>query len=208
MAGEKALREATLVRQCAAGDADAWREFVDGYGTLIRALVRRMLNRFTRRAADTDVDEIVAEVFLALVRRDRILLHRYDPAYRLSTYLGVISRTEVLRFLRRGRRQPGGLEQAERVEDRETNPGPAGDLEERERQAAIRTLRHALGQLAERDRLLLTLRYLDGLDYRAIGEALDVNPESLGQFLHRAKQRLARLVPHLEAFLDRPESSG
>ncbi len=71
--------------------------------------------------------------------------------------------------------------------------------------AAIQTLRTALQKLSERDRQLLTLRYLEGLDYRAIGDALDVNPESVGQFLHRAKQRLAKFVPHLENFLPEPE---
>lgn len=208
MGGDKAQYEADLVRRCAEGERAAWEAFVDGYGTLIHALARRMLSRFTRRAADTDVDEIVAEVFLALLRRDRILLHRYNPEYRLSTYLGVIARTEVLRFLRRGRRRPGDLEEAERIEDKGTNRGPAGTLEAQERQEAIGTLRQALQQLGERDRLLLTLRYLDGLDYRAIGAALDVNPESVGQFLHRAKRRLAKLVPHLEAFLGAPEGPG
>ena len=208
MASDKARYEEDLVRRCAEGERAAWEEFVQGYGTLIHALVRRMLSRFTRRAADTDVDEIVAEVFLALLRRDRILLHRYNPEYRLSTYLGVISRTEVLRFLRRGRRKPGDLEEAERIEDKSTNRGPSGTLEEQERQEAIQTLRAALQQLSERDRLLLTLRYLDGLDYRAIGEALGVNPESVGQFLHRAKRRLAKLVPHLEDFLGGPEGPG
>ena len=85
--------EADLVARCANGDRAAWEAFVDGYGPLIAALVRRMLHRRTGRARDADVDEIGAEVFLALVRRDRILLKRYDPRYRLSTYLGVICRS-------------------------------------------------------------------------------------------------------------------
>ena len=198
-------QEAELVRRCAEGERGAWEEFVDRYGTLIHALGRRMLARRTGRAADTDVDEIVAEVFLALLRRDRILLHRYNPQYRVSTYLGVICRTEVLRFLRRGRRKPVELDEAERIQDREGRPGPLSSLEESERQAAIRTLREALNELNERDRLLLTLRYMDGQDYRTIGATLDVNPESVGQFLHRAKSRLAKRVPHLEAFLQEPD---
>lgn len=208
MPSEKAIYEADLVSRCAGGDEAAWAEFVDAYGVLIRALVRRMLARFTGRASDPDVDEIVAEVFLALVRRDRILLHRYNPEYRLSTYMGVISRTEVLRFLRRGRRKPGDLEEATRIEDKDTNRGPAGALMEQERMDMVQTLRAALLLLSERDRLLLTLRYLDGQDYKAIGAALELNPESVGQFLHRAKKRLALRVPHLEALLQSDTARG
>ena len=208
MKSEKARYEADLVLRCAEGDEAAWTEFVDGYGILVRALARRMLARLTRRAADPDVDEIVAEVFLALVRRDRILLHRYNPEYRLSTYLGVICRTEVLRFLRRGRRKPGDLEEAGRIEDKDSNLGPSGNLIEQERHEKVQTLRDALSKLSERDRLLLTLRYMDGQDDKAIGAALKVNPESVGQFLHRAKRRLARLVPHLESWLEADQTRG
>lgn len=193
--------EADLVARCASGDRAAWETFVDRYGPLITALVRRMLHRRTGRARDADVDEIGAEVFLALVRRDRILLKRYDPQYRLSTYLGVICRTEVLRHLRRGNRLPHDLEEPGRLPERDGTLGPARTLEDREREAAIATLREALGRLPERDRMLLTMKYLDGMDYRSIGEALDLNPESIGQFLHRAKQKLAGEVPHLRPFL-------
>lgn len=193
--------EARLVARCAEGDRSAWESFVDRFGPLITALVRRMLHRRTGRARDADVDEIGAEVFLALVRRDRILLKRYNPQYRLSTYLGVICRTEVLRHLRRGNRLPRDLEEPTRVPERDGTLGPARAMEDRERTAAIASLREALATLEERDRLLLTMKYLDGMDYRSIGEALDLNPESIGQFLHRAKQKLAREVPHLRAFL-------
>jgi len=193
--------EAALVARCAAGDRSAWEQFVDRYGPLITALARRMLGRRTGRAPDSDVDEIAGEVFLALVRRDRILLKRYDSTYRLSTYLGVICRTEVLRHLRRGNRLPHDLEDATRIPEPDGTLGPSRTIEDRERMEAIRTLREALHELEERDRLLLTMKFLDGMDYRSIGAALDVNPESVGQFLHRAKQRLAERVPHLRAFL-------
>ncbi len=193
--------EAELVAACAAGERGAWEEFVDRFGPLLTALARRMLARRTGRAKDSDVDDVVADVFLALLRRDRILLKRYDSKYRVSTYLGVICRTEVLRLLRRGNRLPHDLEDAGRVPQRPGAQTPADNLLEEERVAAVQSLRTALAQLAERDRLLLTLRYLDGLDYRAIGATLGVNPESVGQFLHRAKARLAKQVPHLERYL-------
>ena len=193
--------EAELVARCAAGDRAAWEVFVDRYGPLLQALARRMLARRTGRARDADVEEVVGEVFLALVRRDRILLKRYDPQYRVSTYLGVICRTEVLRQLRRGNRLPHELEEAGHIPERAGTLGPVRALDDRERTEAIESLRDALRQLPERDRALLTLKYLDGLDYRAIGAALDLHPESVGQFLHRAKQKLAQLVPHLQRWL-------
>jgi len=118
MSDEQPHPEVELVARCARGERAAWESFVDRYGPLITALSRRMLFRRTGHARDADIDEISAEVFLALVRRDRILLKRYDPRYRLSTYLGVICRTEVLRHLRRGNRLPRELQEAARIQDR------------------------------------------------------------------------------------------
>ena len=92
--------EALLAARCAAGDEAAWRELVARYGPLLAALARRMLARVGPAVVEADVDEVVAEVFLALLRRERLLLKRYDATFRLSTYLGVICRSEVGRWAR------------------------------------------------------------------------------------------------------------
>ena len=84
---------------------------------------------------------------------------------------------------------------------RVTDPEAPPIRPQRHQPGSIATLREALGRLPDRDRMLLTMKYLDGMDYRAIGAALDLNPESIGQFLHRAKQKLATEVPHLRPFL-------
>jgi len=200
--------EAALVARCASGDAEAWPELVDAYGPLVRALAHRMLQRRAGRASDPDVDEVVADVFLALVRRERLLLRRFDPTYRFSTYLGVICRTQVVRLLRRTTRRPTPVEELGQVPTRESDLGPSAALREQERAEALVSLRAALGELAERDRILLTLRFLDGQDYRAIASALGISPESVGQLLTRAKARLRERVPHLERWLAPVEDEG
>ncbi len=196
--------EAELARRCAEGDPQAWERFVRRYVALLASLARRMLGRALEPVAENDVDEVVAEVFLALLRRDRLLLQRYDPAFRLSTYLGVICRTEVGRLLRRRQREPGGgLRHAEEVAAA-GSPVPLEALLSSERAAALGDLRAALARLGERDRLLLTLRFLEGRDYRAIGALLGLSPESVGQLLKRAKDRLAAELPALRRLIEEP----
>jgi RNA polymerase sigma-70 factor, ECF subfamily len=194
--------EAELLARCAAGDAAAWEEFVRRYGVLLAALARRMLARALHVVSDADVDEVVADVFLALLRRERVLLKRYDPAYRVSTYLGVICRSEVGRLLRRR----GGPARASSLEEERApvapGPDPCEQAAAAERGAALVALRKALEELAPRDRLLLTMRFLEGYDYRAIGAALKLSPESVGQLIHRAKQRLAERLPHLRHLVE------
>ena len=200
--------EAALVLACADGDREAWEAFVRGYGPLLRALGRRMLLRRTGRASDADVEEVISQVFVALCRGDRRLLRRYRPEFRLSTYLGVICRTEVGKLLRR-KALPSvatdfadGGERVDRADPAAESPLSA--LERRERTGALEEVHRALAHLGTRDRLLISLRFIDGQDYGRIAAVLRVAPESVGQLLHRAKQRLARLVPHLAHWVDSP----
>jgi RNA polymerase sigma-70 factor (ECF subfamily) len=194
----RSLPERELVERCAAGEEAAWVAFVERYGVLLAALARRMLARLVRVVGDSDVDEVVAEVFLALLRRERLLLRRYDPTFRVSTYLGVICRSEVGRWARRRGRAAAGALPLDELAPASPAAGPSEALAERERAAALTQVREALQTLAPRDRLLLSMRFLEGLDYRAMGAALGLSPESVGQLLTRAKARLAERLPHLK----------
>jgi RNA polymerase sigma-70 factor (ECF subfamily) len=196
--------EAALVRACADGDRVAWEKFVVGYGALLTALARRMLLRRTGRGTDADADDVVSRVFLALLKNDRRLLRRYRPEFRLSTYLGVICRSEVGRHLR-GRAAPLSLDGPDWSASEAPDPSaetPLTALERSERTAALGALRDALGRLAPRDRLILSLKFVDGLEYAEIADVLRVRRDSVGQLLHRAKQRLARLVPNLAQWVE------
>lgn len=196
--------EADLVRACADGDASAWERFVARYGTLLAALARRMLARRGGPAADADVDDVVSAVLLALVREDRKLLRRYRPEFRVSTYLGVIVRTEAGRHQRRTASRACALEDPAAggaLPPDARAATPLADLVRRERAEAVARLRGALDALPPRDRLLLTLRYLEGLDYGRIADVLHVHRDSVGQWLHRAKARLAQAVPDLERWV-------
>jgi RNA polymerase sigma-70 factor (ECF subfamily) len=197
--------EAALVAACAAGDASAWARFVPRFGPLVAALARRMIARRRGVASDADVDEVTSGVFLALVAADRKLLHRYRPEFRLSTYLGVICRTEVGRLLRRAGRAVSLDADADERGGGHADPravSPLAALSAQERAAGLGALRAALAALPPRDRLLLTLKYIEGLDYVRIAEVLHLRRDSVGQLLHRAKARLAKAVPELERWVD------
>jgi RNA polymerase sigma-70 factor, ECF subfamily len=55
-------------------------------------------------------------------------------------------------------------------------------------------VRVALSLLPERQRLVVFLRYYADLDYRAIADALDIEPGTVGVTLHTAKARLQQLL--------------
>ena len=67
---------------------------------------------------------------------------------------------------------------------------PGAELERREYQER---LRRALGTLPEEHRTALTLRYLEGLDYRAIAQTMGVTDGALRGMLGRALGTLRRM---------------
>jgi len=131
-----------LLKRCIAGEPGAWREFVDLFAATVRALARRYLKLHGQYPDDGTLDDVVQDVMLAITRRDYRLLRNYNPEYTVKTYLGVITRTEVHRALRKKRPYvgtPDDLESTAAGDDRAVE-----QAEERE------LLTCALEQLSDR----------------------------------------------------------
>jgi DNA-directed RNA polymerase specialized sigma subunit len=99
--------ERQLLQDAAAGSIDAWHQFIDRYSGLIYSMVCRYLTR-------PDEDErqsIYVDVLEALYNGG---LERYDGRSSISTWIGVVTRSRCMDFLRKqhGRRQgPSWLSQ-------------------------------------------------------------------------------------------------
>lgn len=177
-----------LLRQCGAGDADAFAELFDRYEP---HLMRFFLHVLGRRE---DAEEAVVDAFLKLWRG--------APAYReeaaARTWLYRIAHGTAIDALRRRRRQPTLDDTITLADDRdsrlewdgeEVDPAVAlvaADEQERERQ----TLRHALDRLDPADRALLVLLYFEGYSYVQIASITGNSLSSLKGLLYRARQRL------------------
>ena len=174
-----------LVERCVAGEPGAWRQFVDRFAPTVRALARRYLRLHGRIADSAELDDVVQDVFLAVTRREFRLLKNYDPTYTFKTYLGVITRTEVHRVLRKKRPLLGGPAELELAA-----PAGADASVEAERTEEREVLATAMDELPDRDAEILRLRFLREMDYKAIAGTLRIPETSVGQTLFRAKQRL------------------
>jgi RNA polymerase sigma-70 factor (ECF subfamily) len=182
------IRPVELVQDCISGGDGAWETFVSRYSPLIHAIARRSLRSRGLSPAPDDLDDICENTILALVRDDFALLRSYDDRYALSTFVGVVARTQAGRFARRRRIGGSDVDVAElpsRCED------PALAVEENDLRAA---LRETLDEMPIRDRQVLRLFYFSDRDYREIAAELRISSNSVGAALHRARERLrARL---------------
>jgi RNA polymerase sigma-70 factor (ECF subfamily) len=179
-----ALEGDDLIEACIEGRAGAWEAFVNRYAPLILAVARRSLRARSLSPAPDDLDDICENTFYAFLKDDFALLRAYDNRFALSTFVGVVARTQAGRFARRRRGPLSDLDVAEipsRVED------PAILAEEGDLRTA---LRETLEEMPERDRTILSLFYFSDRDYRAIASDLGISPNSVGAALHRARERL------------------
>ena len=172
--------ERALVERCRSGDDTAFGELVERYKDLVYGVVYRMLSDRSQ------VDDLAQEVFLKV--------HRGLPYFRgdarLSTWIYRIVQN-VCREAR-VRSRPTVSFEADREDGPRREYGKAdaafAELELRDR------LEKAIAQLPENYRLLIAAHYMQGVQYEALAEALDIPLGTVKTHLHRAKRRLRELL--------------
>jgi RNA polymerase sigma-70 factor (ECF subfamily) len=174
--------ERIMVTAALAGDGEA-------FETVIRTYSRRIyIVAYAIVQDQSEAEDIVQDTFLkAHQQRSRMRAPEKFPAWLLT-----VTRNAARDRLRRRRPQAPAETFDTLVDHQAATPGSA--LETEEHQAR---LRRALATLPEEHRTALTLRYLEGLDYRAIETTMGLSNGALRGILGRALGTLRRM-PGLE----------
>ncbi|MBI4230147.1 MAG: sigma-70 family RNA polymerase sigma factor [Planctomycetes bacterium] len=168
-----------------------WSTFVAAHRDGIARFAGRFLARRGVRSPPAATEEILQEVLLRLVDRGQELLRRYDPAQSsLEGYLAGITRRVCLEWGHRAGHGMGAPLPAA-VEDPSAED-PLRTLLSREGDERVRA---AVACLPPRDRLLVALRFEEGLPFREIARVLGVAEGTVSPLLRRAYRRLARRLP-------------
>ncbi len=118
-------------------------------------------------------------------------LRRIRPECLPQTYAMRIVHHVCLEWLRK-RRAPDGLETVELMADAREDARPAdaivSDMERRE------MVRQALGRLPEWAKIVLTLKFIDGLDNQEAADVLKVRKNTFEVRLHRAVRILGDML--------------
>ncbi len=196
--------ELELVTRCADGDDAAWAEFLRRYGAFFDFMVRRALaSQGGRLPAPDEVADVRDEIIGWLVENDGRVLRTYRGESRITSWIGVVVGRRARRIARRG----AGLEAKTVSLDALTAEATShlavesGQDDGRSRQEALGRLGAALEALPDRDRVLLKGAFYERRSYQELAEELGVRPDSVGQLLFRAKQRLKKQLGDL-AFLE------
>ena len=177
----QAVNERELVERCRSGDEGAFQELVERYKDLVFALIARTMQDRSR------AEDLAQDVFLRV--------HRGLPYFRgeaqLSTWIYRIVANVCLQDQTRPRATESLDDERTRarvVDKTSVTDRKFGDLELRDR------LEKAIARLPPNYRLLIAAHYLDGVQYEALAEALQLPLGTVKTQLHRAKQQLRRLL--------------
>jgi RNA polymerase sigma-70 factor (ECF subfamily) len=179
------LVEFEVVRKAQAGDAGAFNEVVTAYRRRIMGTVARMINR------PEDVEDVAQEVFLRLYySMDQLRSPEvFEPwLYRLTV-------NASLDYLRKRRRR-GESRMADLSEQQVMMADAAAGTRWSEDQAQKAKTREfvdaLLSEVSEGDRVLLTLKEVEGLSLKELQSIYDVNESALKVRLFRARQRVLK----------------
>src|SRR6266851_6983452 len=176
-----------LIKRAQQGDASAFNEVVLAYRKRILGTIARLISR------PDDVEDVGQEVFLRLyfsldqLRSPEV----FEPwLYRLT----VNAAYDYLRKQRRRQESRMADLSEQQVMIADAMAGSKQDQEDRRRQQVRETVDALLGSVSEEDRILLTLKEVEGLSLKELEVIYQVNENALKVRLFRARQRVLKSV--------------
>jgi RNA polymerase sigma-70 factor (ECF subfamily) len=178
--------ETELMSRLAEGDMTALSDIANKHQERVLALSYRFLNDWTV------AEDIAQEVFLRVYKAAKT----YKPEARFSTWLYRIVVNLCLDEKRKQVRAPISLEQANSTGLIDTQ----SDIIERKE--IVQSVQTAVGELPERQRLVLILHRYEGLSYEKICEVTGWSRSAVESLLVRAYSNLRNKLKKIKNFVE------
>ena len=179
------LVEFEIVERARDGDTAAFTILVNTYRRRILGTISRLIGR------PDDVEDVAQEVFMRLydslgqLRQPQI----FEPwLYRLTM-------NASLDYLRKRKRRPESRMSdlsEQQVMAADARVGTDYDRDQREKNRVREFMVELLEKVSEEDRMLLTLKEVEGLSLKELESVYDVNENALKVRLFRARQRVLK----------------
>jgi RNA polymerase sigma-70 factor, ECF subfamily len=176
----------SLLQRCLARKPRAWEDFVDRFMGLVIHVVNHSAQCRSLRLSVEDREDLVAQVFLTVVKDEQAVLRNFRGDSSLATYLTVIARRVVIRDLLK---HPASVPM-HGGEASGMGGGVASHAENRsdDREEIERLLEELDGAEAE----IVRMYHLEGKSYHEISTAVGMPENSVGPTLSRARGKMRR----------------
>lgn len=192
------------IRKALAGDRAAGRQLLARLLPVLHARAGRCLAKAPRAVTGLpDEEDLVQEVWLALLEHDGRALLGFDPArgVTLEGYIGMVAERSAVDILRRNvAKKRGGDHVAADPDDAHalvSYDDPAQDAEARD--LAARLGEHLKSRLPHIGRLTFRYIYTDGLAPAATAETLGVNIQVIYNWQHRIREHARTFLAQASA---------
>jgi RNA polymerase sigma-70 factor (ECF subfamily) len=182
-----------LLRRCLASEPGAWKDFVDRFLGLFVHVINHTAHARSVRLSPEDIDDLCAEIFLALVADDAGVLRRFRGGSSLATYLTVVARRIAVREIARRRK----AEALGHVSAHHASVDRAGAADravapprDQQRVDFGDEVQRMLSELPDADAEVVRQYHLEGRSYREISRRLGIPENTIGPTLTRARQQM------------------
>jgi RNA polymerase sigma-70 factor, ECF subfamily len=179
------LLDFEIIKRAQSGDSAAFNQVVLAYRKRTLGTIARLISR------PEDVEDVAQEVFLRLY----FSLDQLRTAEVFEPWLYRLTVNAAYDYLRKHRRRPESRmadlsEQQVMLADAQA--GTRVDHEARQHRQVRETVDALLGAVSESDRILLTLKEVEGLSLKELEKIYRVNENALKVRLFRARQRVLK----------------
>lgn len=172
-----------LLQRCLARQQRAWEDFVDRFLGLVVHVVNHAAHSRSIAVSAHDLEDLVADVFAAIVAEDFAVLRRFRGQSSLATYLTVVARRVVVKELLKRRIVPYHADgEIENVED-------GGEVPE-ERLANREEVQRLLSELHGAEADIVRLYHLEYKSYHEISRQMGIPENTIGPTLTRARAKM------------------
>jgi len=180
------LVDPETIQKAQEGDDDAYNDIVRLYRRRILGTVYRLIGR------TEDVEDVAQDVFVRLYYS---LKQLREPAV-FEPWLYKLTTNAAYDYLRKRRRAASHVRMADMSEEQMVVADAAESgrrASDERKQTEVRELLDALFvEVKDEDRVLLTLKEIEGLTLKELAEIYDVNENALKVRLFRARQRVLK----------------
>ncbi len=188
----KMLLDFTVIERARSGDPAAFNEVVQTYRRRIFGTIARLIGR------PEDVEDVAQEVFIRLYYS----LDQLRSAEVFEPWLYRLTVNAALDYLRKRKKRYHESRVSDLSEQQvmmaDASAGTRAGNEETYRARVRETVDELLSAVSEEDRILLTLKEVEGLSLRELEQIYRVNENALKVRLFRARQRVLRAFHNKE----------
>ena len=189
--------EIALLHALLNGKRDRWTEFTRRYERLITSCVLRTLRRYDAVFSRDDLEDLVSDVWLALLRDDMKKLRAYCPekGFRLASWIALIATNTTIDRLRARQSDDTHIEDMTTIDIASTSAEPDEDMLGHERAQLAQA---ALEELSAEERAFVWDCFHDERAPEEIAREQGVAVNTIYSRKFKIREKLAKIVRRLE----------